>query len=107
MAVDAVARPQRTATIVRRLIDNRGPGDLRHRGLLPRWRAATALSRTTAAAAGRLLRRQQDHGAQPDGDPDRDLLKHTDTHRRSSELRRALSRVVRGSADPPPSAFDT
>ena len=44
VAVDAVARPQRAAAIVRRLVDDRRSRDLRHRRRRRRRRAAAALA---------------------------------------------------------------
>ena len=108
MAVDAVARPQRPPTIVRRLIDDRRPRDLRHGGRLRRRRAAPR------PAPGQHRRRGRQAGScapvkatahNPTDDPDRDPLKHADTHRRSSEQcrhylpPRALMRVIAARAE--------
>ena len=65
MAVDAVARPQRPAPIVRGLIDDRRARDLRHGGRRRRAASAALTLAAPAAAAGRrLLRSGQGHGTQ-------------------------------------------
>jgi hypothetical protein len=93
VAVDAVARPQRPAAIVRCLIDGRRTADLSHGTWLARRCAAATLPRSAATTAGRFLRRRDRHGTHPDGQPYQDPLTYGDTHPNplpESSLRRAV-----------------